>query len=518
MDLIAVDNNNDVIIHRLNNANCITDDVTVNDDDIIINSNTTTTATYNNYKKINSIKYYIYRITDKSDSNEFYIGSTKHFASRKSKHKKNVTNKRGKNYWDYLYKYIRLKGGWKNFDMNIMECGHTDRSETIKYIEQAIINKCRPTLNTKHASSKYCINSESELQELNTSDNFQTIEKNNTFKIVSPIATKTNLVLKRNDDITEYLIKNQIEKIKEIGMKSICSKHISSENSPRKTRTRAANLEIEINEDIATQLTESTLLQFVCKSPQSKNAFVQQSIQFLSWVSNEETSTRLNKKILDLIKLIILKPNILDDWYTFLKEKRMADDTIRGRYNNISVLIQLFNSNLVNFKGNAVSKFIEHCRIITRRCEFDITNTLSKISTNDYIRQGLLPKNLKSDLLHMWKILLPLMQNIILLSKTKTLTKKFYSLFLKCLLFGFWAENANGRMNAVISMTMKQYRHMCKRNFNSSSHTKTIKQHGRQLVSLCSNSDLLVYLKLYVKHVRKDIKLDHSNKKYVFLK
>ena len=104
------------------------------------------------------------------------------------------------------------------------------------------------------------------------------------------------------------------------------------------------------------------------------------------------------------------------------------------------------------------------------------------------------------------------------MSKTKTLTKKFYSLFLKCLLFGFWAENANGRMNAVISMTMKQYRHMCKRNFNSSSHTKTIKQHGRQLVSLCSNSDLLVYLKLYVKHVRKDIKLDHSNKKYVFLK
>jgi hypothetical protein len=143
---------------------------------------------------------------------------------------------------------------------------------------------------------------------------------------------------------------------------------------------------------------------------------------------------------------------------------------------------------------------------------------LSKISTIDYINKGLLPKNLKSDLLQMWKLLLPLMYNIIQLSKTITIKKKLYSLLLRCILFGFWAENANGRMRAVISMTMEQYKHMCNKNYNSSSQTKSLKQHGRQLISLCSNSDLLVYLKMYVDFVRPQIENNIMDKDYVFLK
>ena len=91
-------------------------------------------------------------------------------------------------------------------------------------------------------------------------------------------------------------------------------------------------------------------------------------------------------------------------------------------------------------------------------------------------------------------------------------------LVLKCILFGFWAENANGRMRAIISMTMKQYRQMCRDNFNSSSQTKTLKQHGRQLVSLCTNSELLVILKQYVEYVRPQIKCESNNKEYIFLK
>lgn len=85
-------------------------------------------------------------------------------------------------------------------------------------------------------------------------------------------------------------------------------------------------------------------------------------------------------------------------------------------------------------------------------------------------------------------------------------------------MFGFWAENSNGRMRAVVSMTLDQYRQMCKKNYNSSSKTKSIKQHGRQLVSLCSNSELLVYLKQYVNLVRPQIKCNRSEKEYVFLK
>ena len=41
------------------------------------------------------MKYYIYKIIDKNNNEEFYIGSTNNFSSRKSHHKKNVNNKVG---------------------------------------------------------------------------------------------------------------------------------------------------------------------------------------------------------------------------------------------------------------------------------------------------------------------------------------------------------------------------------------------------------------------------------------
>ena len=130
-----------------------------------------------------------------------------------------------------------------------------------------------------------------------------------------------------------------------------------------------------------------------------------------------------------------------------------------------------------------------------------------------------MPKNLKSDLLEMWKMLLPLMYNIIQLSKTVKLRKKLYSLLLRSLLFGFYSENANGRMNAIASMTLEQYEHMCKNSYHSSSETKSLKQHGRQLVSLCSNSELLVLMKDYVKYVRPHTTSNRiDNKDYLFLK
>ncbi len=45
------------------------------------------------------IKYTIYKIIDNNNPEQFYIGSTLCFSRRKSHHKKNVTNKRGKRYW-----------------------------------------------------------------------------------------------------------------------------------------------------------------------------------------------------------------------------------------------------------------------------------------------------------------------------------------------------------------------------------------------------------------------------------
>ena len=462
-------------------------------------------------------EFVIYKIINKLDDQQFYIGSTKYFYARKSKHQKNVKNTRGKNYWNYLYQYIRQSGGWRNFEMKIIDKGFSGTSDKMKAIEQYYIDKYKPTLNTNKASKiKYNLASSTSSNNLVSPVNNK-ISSQIKFNDQSVVKVLDYDVVKDNLKVSELSIKTQINDIKKYGNNTFCSKHIQNTTSPTKTRTRAANLYIEINENISNELKESKQLQYVCKSTQSKNAFIQHSSQFLSWVLQTQ-NLKYNLHLLNLIKFIVKKPVLLDDWYILLQDKSMSYDTIRGRYNNISVLITLFNSSLVNVKNCIVEKFIEHCRIITRTCEFEITKAVSKKSANYYIKQGLLPKNLKTDLLHMWHILLPLMNNIIKLSKTVILRKKFYVLVLKCILFGFWAENANGRMRAIISMTMKQYRQMCRDNFNSSSQTKTLKQHGRQLVSLCTNSELLVILKQYVEYVRPQIKCERNNKEYIFLK
>ena len=71
-------------------------------------------------------------------------------------------------------------------------------------------------------------------------------------------------------------------------------------------------------------------------------------------IQNQER--KHNQNLLNLLKFIVKNSALLDDWYTLLKDKNMSFDTIRGRYNNISVLITLFNSSLVNVKDNVVEK------------------------------------------------------------------------------------------------------------------------------------------------------------------
>jgi hypothetical protein len=94
------------------------------------------------------MKYWIYKITDKEEPLEFYIGSTNRFSSRKSQHKKNVYNKVGKKYRCKLYQYIRGKGGFDNFDMSIIEQGECNDRLFIRNKEQEYINELKPTLNS----------------------------------------------------------------------------------------------------------------------------------------------------------------------------------------------------------------------------------------------------------------------------------------------------------------------------------------------------------------------------------
>lgn len=97
------------------------------------------------------MKYWIYKIIDKNNNEEFYIGSTNNFSSRKSHHKKNVNNKSGKKYWCKVYQYIRANGNWENFDIIILEAGTCEDKEYYKQKEQEYIDKLKPTLNSMKA-------------------------------------------------------------------------------------------------------------------------------------------------------------------------------------------------------------------------------------------------------------------------------------------------------------------------------------------------------------------------------
>jgi len=99
------------------------------------------------------IKGIIYKIYNLKDSSQFYIGSTINYSRRKSHHKKNVTNKRGKRYWTRLYVYIRNNGGWINFCMEELVNQEFNSLKDLHIFEQNYIINYKPTLNS---ISAYC--------------------------------------------------------------------------------------------------------------------------------------------------------------------------------------------------------------------------------------------------------------------------------------------------------------------------------------------------------------------------
>lgn len=66
--------------------------------------------------------YTIYEIVCKDENiKDCYIGSTKNFDKRKFKHNYNCKTINDKNYNLQVYKFIRNNGGWKNWDMKVIE-------------------------------------------------------------------------------------------------------------------------------------------------------------------------------------------------------------------------------------------------------------------------------------------------------------------------------------------------------------------------------------------------------------
>jgi hypothetical protein len=69
-------------------------------------------------KPIDFSKTIIYKIWKDDD---FYVGSTIDFPSRKSKHKHTCNNEKHKDYKTKLYQTIREKGGWEEWEMSPLE-------------------------------------------------------------------------------------------------------------------------------------------------------------------------------------------------------------------------------------------------------------------------------------------------------------------------------------------------------------------------------------------------------------
>lgn len=73
------------------------------------------------YKMPNYQNTVIYRIALKSDETECYIGSTCNFKHRMENHKYDCKTESRPNYNGQLYTFIREKGGWDNFEFDIIE-------------------------------------------------------------------------------------------------------------------------------------------------------------------------------------------------------------------------------------------------------------------------------------------------------------------------------------------------------------------------------------------------------------
>jgi hypothetical protein len=91
-------------------------------------------------------------------------------------------------------------------------------------------------------------------------------------------------------------------------------------------------------------------------------------------------------------------------------------------------------------------------------------------------------------------------------------------MIVKILLFGFWAESANGRCQAIVSLTKNDFYKLCKNNFYTSEKTKSVQIYGDQIVQLSSHSMLRLNLEKFVKYVRPHVRPKEEYTELIFLK
>jgi hypothetical protein len=91
----------------------------------------------------------IYKICCKDSSiTDIYIGSTTNFRGRKSQHKSSCNNENANGFNMNIYKTIREKGGWENWDMVLIENYSSNSKKELEKREREKFDELKPTLNT----------------------------------------------------------------------------------------------------------------------------------------------------------------------------------------------------------------------------------------------------------------------------------------------------------------------------------------------------------------------------------
>ena len=92
----------------------------------------------------------IYKIACK-DANieDIYIGSTCNFIKRRYQHKTGCNNPNDKKHNLYVYRFIREKGGWDNWDIYMIEQFNCSTKIQKEQVERGWIESMKPTLNKR---------------------------------------------------------------------------------------------------------------------------------------------------------------------------------------------------------------------------------------------------------------------------------------------------------------------------------------------------------------------------------
>ena len=80
---------------------------------------------------------------------DIYVGSSTNFKQRKSCHKTDCNNEKGKSYNSYIYKFIRDNGGWDNWTMIELHKYPCNDKRELECEENRMMNELQSQLNSQ---------------------------------------------------------------------------------------------------------------------------------------------------------------------------------------------------------------------------------------------------------------------------------------------------------------------------------------------------------------------------------